>query len=162
MIDLSPVYPWQRDQWLQLLGQFQQGRLPHAILLQGMPGLGKRQFAENLMQAFLCVGEGAQKPCGHCKSCLLFASETHPDCLVLDIEKDRKSILISQLRELVGFLAQKAQQLSRCFSTPIRLGALSSSPTAPPSPTTAPIRTSRTTPTPSKPPSPLRPSISPS
>ena len=54
------------------------GRLAHAYLFTGPPGVGKRLFAEELAKAFLC--EGRPNPaaplaaCDACASCLLIAA----------------------------------------------------------------------------------------
>ena len=40
------------------------GRLPHAILLEGEEGLGKRTLASIIASAAVCRGETA--PCGQC------------------------------------------------------------------------------------------------
>ena len=76
--------PWHTDAWQRLLARRVQDRLPHALLLSGPPGLGKRDFAEHLAAAILC--EQADAPCGNCRSCRLFANraqrdpeETRPD-----------------------------------------------------------------------------------
>jgi len=56
------------------------GRLAHAYLFVGPPGVGKRLFAHELAQALLCEVEGDTfAPCGQCPACLLVAAESHPD-----------------------------------------------------------------------------------
>jgi DNA polymerase-3 subunit delta' len=76
--------PWHVQDWQRLLTRRAQDRLPHALLLNGAAGLGKREFAEHLAAAILCEREAT--PCGDCRSCRLFASrvqrdpeETRPD-----------------------------------------------------------------------------------
>ena len=44
------------------------GRAPHAVLITGIAGTGKRTLARLLACALLCVGEG-QRPCMQCKGC---------------------------------------------------------------------------------------------
>ena len=41
---LSLPYPWQCQQWQQLITAREQQRLPHAILCHGLAGLGKSDF----------------------------------------------------------------------------------------------------------------------
>lgn len=72
------------------------GRTPHAFLLEGPAGVGKRTAARALAAALLCgardgdaAGQGglfgdaspapAADACGQCDSCRLFAGEQHPD-----------------------------------------------------------------------------------
>ena len=47
------IYPWQQSQWQQVLSQYQQHRLPHALLLTGPQGVGKKDFAISLAQMVL-------------------------------------------------------------------------------------------------------------
>lgn len=62
------------------------GSLAHAYLLAGHSGLGKNAFAERLAQSMLCK-HPTPFACGHCQSCHLFTSATHPDLHVLQSEK---------------------------------------------------------------------------
>lgn len=52
-------------------------RLPHAILLSGHAGCGKRSFARYIAQLFLC-GNGA---CGQCAACRNIERDGHPDVI---------------------------------------------------------------------------------
>ena len=47
-------YPWQVDQWQQVSQMIQQKRLPHALIIGGVAGLGKLKFATKLAAALLC------------------------------------------------------------------------------------------------------------
>lgn len=72
------IYSWQKNLWDRLLGQAD--RLPHAILLSGPPGGGKRAFAQNLANRLLCEkASGNNEACGACPSCMWLASGNHPD-----------------------------------------------------------------------------------
>lgn len=86
------------------------GRLPHALLCCGMPGLGKRIFAERLAQALLCQSPGVDgSPCGACRSCRLFIAGNHPDYSRAEPAGDAKPIRVDQVRELCAFLAYTSQ-----------------------------------------------------
>ena len=54
----ADLYPWQHDAWAQL--QQMRERLPHAILFQGPPGIGKVELAEQFAQALLCESQQDQ------------------------------------------------------------------------------------------------------
>src|SRR5204863_7809571 len=71
-------YPWHVDTWARLTRNL--SALPHALLLHGSAGLGKRAFAWRLAQSALCAAPGAEaQACGACVSCRRFTAGTHPD-----------------------------------------------------------------------------------
>ena len=78
---LSPPMPWQATQWSQIYALLTAGRMPHALLLHGPGGCGKRMFAECVATALLCES-AEQRPCGSCRGCTLYAAGTHPTDLV--------------------------------------------------------------------------------
>lgn len=56
----------------------------HALLVQGPAGVGQLELAVKLAQSWLCEDRApTQAACGHCASCKLFASGTHPDFQLL-------------------------------------------------------------------------------
>jgi len=63
--------------WEQLVGW--RDRLPHAILLHGGRGIGKRHLAMAFAQLLLCEAPRAAHACGTCASCQLLAADNHPD-----------------------------------------------------------------------------------
>ncbi|WP_374516802.1 DNA polymerase III subunit delta' [Undibacterium squillarum] len=72
------VYQWQQDAWRYFTSL--QSRLPHAFLLHGPAGTGKRHFAERMAKALLCETPDAEgQACGHCGSCGWFDQYSHPD-----------------------------------------------------------------------------------
>ncbi|WP_018606223.1 DNA polymerase III subunit delta' [Uliginosibacterium gangwonense] len=72
-------------EWLISLWQditARRDRLPHALLLTGAPGSGKRLFAEQLCAALLCQHPDSDGfACGQCNACHWLASGNHPDVL---------------------------------------------------------------------------------
>ncbi|NNC97361.1 MAG: DNA polymerase III subunit delta' [Gammaproteobacteria bacterium] len=76
-----------------------QQRFPHALLLEGMQGVGKKLFAFQLAQMLLCHGESETGICQNCKSCEWFIANTHPDFVVLEPEEGKKLISIEAVRK---------------------------------------------------------------
>lgn len=63
------------------------GRMSHAYMFEGAPGLGKTTLARGLAAALLCQSPVAPwDACGQCRSCLLLAHNNHPDYLELPRE----------------------------------------------------------------------------
>ncbi|MBE6846379.1 MAG: DNA polymerase III subunit delta' [Ruminococcus sp.] len=59
---------------------FKSGRIPHAFLIFGEKGLGKKTLANYLAAALLCEkSEG--RPCGECHSCKIAEKKSHPDII---------------------------------------------------------------------------------
>lgn len=55
-------------------------QLPHALLLHGQRGIGKRELAVSLAQSLLCEARLANhQACGQCASCTWFKQGNHPD-----------------------------------------------------------------------------------
>lgn len=103
-------YPWQQSEWQQFCSQLTAQKLPHALMLAGPRGIGKRHLAEALAQLVLCLTPIEGTPCGKCRSCQLNQAQTHPDMLWLEPEEGSKSIKVDQVRELTETLSKTAQQ----------------------------------------------------
>lgn len=73
------------------------GRVAHAYLFVGPPGVGKREAALALAQALNCMAPPEPgETCGQCRPCRLLSAGTHPDLLVVQILKG-KEIRIGQI-----------------------------------------------------------------
>ncbi len=113
---MSPpaLLPWQTAQWNALAQRAELGSLPHALLLAGAQGLGKRAFAEAFVRARLCPHPRTARACGECKACALLEAGTHPDRVLVTFElnsegKPRKEIVVEQIRLLSARLAMSSQ-----------------------------------------------------
>ncbi|GBE12464.1 DNA polymerase III subunit tau [bacterium BMS3Bbin14] len=79
------------------------GRLAHAYLFTGPEGVGKATTARAVAAFLFCEAERKTAPCGHCAGCLQFASDNHPDFLL--IRPQGATIKIDQIRALKKALA---------------------------------------------------------
>lgn len=59
------------------------GRLPHALLIEGPRGSGRRTLAWAIARALVCDSGNA---CGQCRNCRQAAGHTHPDILTYQPE----------------------------------------------------------------------------
>lgn len=95
------LYPWQQDTWQHILARVRQQRLPHALLLTGVAGLGKTSLAGKLAESLLCLAPDTDfHACGRCHSCQLMLAGSHPDHLYIHAEEAGKAIKIEQIRAL--------------------------------------------------------------
>ena len=109
------TYTWQAGLWQRLIAQPE--RLPHALLLEGPRGIGKRDFALALAAARLCETPNPEgHACGHCPACHWISQETHPDLRILEpltgdddeaeqgASRKKYEITIAQVRALGDFV----------------------------------------------------------
>jgi len=100
---VSAPLPWQQAPWRIVSAALQQARLPHALLLVGPGGVGKRRFAQSVAAAVLCEKPEAT-PCGECRSCRQCGVGVHPSLTVMQREADHRDISIDAVRELCATL----------------------------------------------------------
>jgi DNA polymerase-3 subunit delta' len=100
VIPAPRILPWHASAVEQLRQAWSSDRLPHALLLQGADGLGKRSLAAWLAASVLCERSSgaALNHCGACASCTLIHASTHPDLLWVAPEEDKQQISIDQMR----------------------------------------------------------------
>jgi DNA polymerase-3 subunit delta' len=87
----------------------QRGRLAHAYLFAGPPGVGKRLFAQELAKTLLCENsdEGRQEACDRCAACALVEAGSHPDLFQVARPEDSLELPIDLMRELSRNLSLK-------------------------------------------------------
>ena len=75
--------------------------MPHALLLSGPAGVGKRRFSRRLASALLCRAASPEGACGECRGCHLATLDHHPDQHLVGLPENKKVIGIDQIRELI-------------------------------------------------------------
>ena len=82
--EVNDMLPWHVPLWQRLHEARRADRLPHALLLTGIAGLGKRRLAEQFAHSLLCERPGPSgNPCAACRGCRLFLAGTHPDLRII-------------------------------------------------------------------------------
>ena len=105
------LLPWQLPAAREALAA--RASWPHAILLDGPRGIGKRTLAVNLARALLCeTAEAGGFACGGCASCHYIAAGQHPDLQMIEpfiIDDDGKvkaqdPIPVDRIRALIQWV----------------------------------------------------------
>jgi DNA polymerase-3 subunit delta' len=117
-----------QENQLRLSQQFEQGKLPHAVLIQGLEGSGKQELANWLINLILCqrpvsspIELGSHNnisyACGQCKTCLLANSHNYPDHMLL--ASNDKSLGVDDIRRSNMFLQKNSSywQVKDNFNT---------------------------------------------
>ena len=89
-------------------------RLPHALLLWGPRGVGKRTAARTLAAAALCRGPaGGEEACGECPSCREFGARVHPDLHELEVDPEARTLTVDLVRGLIADMNLRAARGGR-------------------------------------------------
>ncbi len=75
------------------------GAFPHAVLVEGPAGSGRRTLARQIAAAAVCRSTG-EKPCGTCPACHKVFSGNHPDVTEIGGGGEARSFHIDVVREL--------------------------------------------------------------
>src|SRR5262245_30539385 len=85
------------------------GRLGHAYLFTGPPGVGKRLFAQELARSLLCENPpGPLDACDACPACVQVDAGTHPDFFPAARPPESLEFPIDLMRTLCGQFALKS------------------------------------------------------
>ncbi len=81
------------------------GRLAHAYLFTGPPGIGKRLFAIELAKVLLCEHPDAGKKeilegCDVCPACVQIEAGTHPDFVFAERPEEKNEFPVELMREV--------------------------------------------------------------
>lgn len=89
----------------------EQRRLPHAIIIEGDLGTGKRTLARFIAKASVCDED--VRPCDSCRNCHLADIGSHPDIEVVTTEEKKASITKDQIEKLRSIAYHSAHTAKR-------------------------------------------------
>ena len=85
--------------------------IPHAIIIEGDKGTGRKTLAHYIAKAAVCLGD--KPPCDSCKCCRLVDNKNHPDIIYVSPEEKKKNISVAQIRTLRNDAFIKPHMLGR-------------------------------------------------
>ncbi len=76
------------------------GTLPHAIMINGRRGSGKRTLADAIAMALLCKSGVSKLPCGECVICRRVRAHEHTDVKYLSLKAGKATVGVEEVRLL--------------------------------------------------------------
>lgn len=96
---------WHDKAWEKYINARVQQRLPHALLITGLKGVGKSIFAKKMVKSLLCINNSNNfDACKQCRSCKTYNSGANPDYLEVKLLEGKQQISVDQIRQLSEFL----------------------------------------------------------
>lgn len=77
----------------------QSNRLPHAILLWGEIGAGKKTIAQNFAMKMLCENSSS-KPCFECRTCKNILNSVHPDIITVEKSGIKQGFSVETVKKI--------------------------------------------------------------
>lgn len=93
------IFPEGDDRRALLSRLMEEGRFPHALILEGPADSGKTELALEIARAAVCLNDG-EKPCGRCAGCVKAQAGSHPDIAVADGDADARAFPIDAIRKI--------------------------------------------------------------
>jgi DNA polymerase-3 subunit delta' len=97
----------------RLRKKLREDRFPHALILAGPEGVGKRSCAILLAKALNCLERGPEDFCDTCSQCRKIDAGVHSDVLFIGLEEETAEIKIGQIRDLLQTLGMRPLEGSR-------------------------------------------------
>ena len=98
------------EEFNELKKCYEKNAFPNRILLYGKKGIGKNTFAYHLINYVLSKGESEtynyleKEILNNNKSYELLSKNIHPNCFIVDLNENKQTIDISQIREMFSFV----------------------------------------------------------
>ena len=112
------LLPWHEGVWSGVAKLIESGRLPHAIVLYGPAGIGKRRLADRIARTVLCHEPRPSGPCGTCRSCGFVDAGSHPDFRRVEPAEGGAGIPIGAVRDLIGQFTLAAERAQVAIISP--------------------------------------------
>ncbi|WMY94708.1 MAG: DNA polymerase III subunit delta' C-terminal domain-containing protein [Arsenophonus sp.] len=103
-------YPWLNTAYKEIIELYKKKQSHHALLLHSYHGMASDSLIYAIIRWLMCKKTNDIKSCGDCHGCHLMLANTHPDCHVILPEKNKNSIGIESIRNLIQNLFNHAQQ----------------------------------------------------
>lgn len=88
-------------------------RFPHALILSGPVGSGRRTLARSIAAALACEGRDEDLPCGTCKNCRRVKEGIFPDLHVIAPDEGKSLIPVAKIREMRAEMSLSAVEGGR-------------------------------------------------
>lgn len=109
-------YPWLNQPYRQVIGQHQENRAHHALLIQAMAGMGDEALVWGMSRWLMCQQRDGLKSCGQCHGCQLMQANTHPDWYRLEAEKGKSTLGIDAVRQVTEKCTTLVSRAARKWS----------------------------------------------
>ena len=93
----------------QISSLAESGRLPHAIVIEGDEGLGKRTFAREIALNLFCRSDG-ERPCRNCAQCSKVLKGVHPDVFEYSATGGARSFHVDVVRDVIDDVIVKPNE----------------------------------------------------
>ena len=105
----SDQLQYQARAFLELTHIIQTQKIPNSLLFYGNENTKRKKAAFFFAKGCNCLKK-RDIPCNDCKSCRKIDGKTHPDILIIDLEKEKKIVSISQIRKMGLAIASKPNE----------------------------------------------------
>ena len=85
----------------QLVSLLETGRFPHALIIEGEEGLGKKTLAREIALSLVC-SSNEERPCRQCSACNKALKGVHPDIIEKSNTEGKRSFSIETVRDIIS------------------------------------------------------------
>ncbi len=103
--------PWLQAGYADLMNRLESPYPPHALLLYGKAGVGKRYLIDALVARLLCQQPQQNHACGVCQSCRWLHSDFHPDLYIIAGESEIKVDDIRKIHQFAQLTAETGRKI---------------------------------------------------